>query len=129
MSKNNKLIRNLRNRINCSLKGLEKSESTKKLLGCTIEFFKEYLESKFTKGMTWENRGLYGWHIDHIKPCCSFDLSDPEQQKVCFHYTNLQPLWATTKIAITYGENSSYVGNLEKRNKELRRHNAILDKQ
>ena len=44
--------------------------------------------------MTWENHGRYGWHIDHIMPCSSFDLTDPEQQKKCFHYTNLQPLWA-----------------------------------
>jgi hypothetical protein len=44
--------------------------------------------------MTWENWALDGWHIDHIRPCCSFDLTDPEQQKKCFHYSNLQPLWA-----------------------------------
>ncbi len=51
--------------------------------------------------MSWENygkgdngRGMQEWHIDHIKPCASFDLSKPEQQKLCFNYTNLQPLWA-----------------------------------
>jgi len=43
--------------------------------------------------MTWENHGFDGWHVDHIKPCTSFDLTDLEQQKQCFHYTNLQPLW------------------------------------
>jgi len=65
------------------------------------------------KGMTWENRGKGGWHIDHVLPYASFDLSDPEQQKICFHYTNLQPLWATTAIAMSYGEGSEYVGNIE----------------
>ena len=46
--------------------------------------------------MTRKNYGL--WHVDHIKPCFSFDLTDPEQQKICFHYTNLQPLWALENI-------------------------------
>lgn len=44
--------------------------------------------------MSWENYGFYGWHIDHIKPCSKFDLTDPKQQEQCFHYSNLQPLWA-----------------------------------
>jgi hypothetical protein len=91
-----------------------KSNNTVKLLGCTIEHCLLYLESKFTKGMNWDNYGLKGWHIDHIKPCASFDLSKEEEQKKCFHYTNLQPLWATTEIAISYGECPDYVGNIEK---------------
>jgi hypothetical protein len=87
------------------------------LLGCSIEVFINHIESKFTKNMSWENYGKYGWHLDHIKPCSSFNLESEEEQKKCFHYTNLQPLWATTKIAMSYGEDSSYVGNLEKNNK------------
>jgi hypothetical protein len=51
-----------------------------------------HLEHQFKDGMTWDNHGE--WHIDHIKPCVQFDLTDPEQQKECFHYTNMQPLWA-----------------------------------
>lgn len=90
---------------------------TLELLGCDYEYLKIYIESKFTKGMTWENRGKYGWHIDHIKPCSSFNLQDPEQQKLCFHYTNLQPLWGTTEIAVSYGESENYIGNIEKGNK------------
>jgi hypothetical protein len=58
------------------------------LLGCSIEALKEYLEFKFKRGMRWDNYG--DWHIDHILPCCSFDLSNPEQQRQCFHWTNLQ---------------------------------------
>lgn len=65
-------------------------------LGCTVEFFKNYIESLFTEGMTWDNwgSGEGKWQLDEIKPCAAFDLSDPEQYKACFHYTNCQPLWA-----------------------------------
>jgi len=82
----------LRRRIWAALKGICKSKSTTKLIGCSIKQLKNYLESKFTKGMSWKNYGK--WHIDHIKPCASFDLSKLSEQKKCFHYTNLQPLWA-----------------------------------
>ncbi len=71
-----------------------KTRSTLELIGCSVEDLMSHLESKFVPGMTWENRGLYGWHIDHIQPCASFDLTDINQQKQCFHFSNLQPLWA-----------------------------------
>jgi hypothetical protein len=64
------------------------------LLGCSINDCKTHIESKFKLGMTWENYGHKTWHIDHIIPYSFFDLSDEEQVKKCFHYTNLQPLWA-----------------------------------
>ena len=63
------------------------------LLGCDRAFLIKWLEKQFKPGMSWENYGVFGWHIDHIRPCASFDLSDPKQQSECFHYTNLQPLW------------------------------------
>ncbi len=69
-----------------------KTRSVSKLIGCTIDEFAHHLEMQFVDGMSWENQGA--WHIDHIRPCASFDLSDPEQQRVCFDYRNLQPLWA-----------------------------------
>ena len=81
----------LRNRIHAVLHGTYKSQRTMKLLGCSMEYFLKYMESRFIGGMTWENMGE--WHIDHIRPCASFDLSIPEQQRMCFHHTNLQPLW------------------------------------
>lgn len=90
-----RLGKRLRDRIRQAIrvnKG-KKSMTTEKLTGCTFEFLKNYLEKKFKKNMTWENYGE--WHIDHIVPCSSFDLTKTDEQKRCFHYTNLQPLWAT----------------------------------
>ena len=68
-----------------------KKHSALTLLGCTMEELESHLESKFRDGMTWDNKGSY-WEVDHKLPCASFDLTDPDQQKLCFHYTNLQPL-------------------------------------
>lgn len=112
-----RLFANLRSRISVEIKkdnGI-KSKRSIELIGCSIEFLRKYLEKQFESDMTWENRGFYGWHIDHIIPCVRFDLTDLEQQKKCFHYTNLQPLWATTEIAKKYGSNS--IGNLNKGSK------------
>ncbi len=75
----------------------QKSAPTLDLLGCKWDFFLNWLESKFQPGMSWENRSQ--WHIDHIIPCCAFNLADPEQQRKCFHYTNLQPLWARENLS------------------------------
>lgn len=73
----------------------EKAYRSMELLGCTIEQIRDHLESQFTEGMTWDNMGRGGWHIDHIIPCAFFDLTKPSHQKVCFNYQNLQPLWAS----------------------------------
>lgn len=67
-----------------------------RLLGCELSELVRHLESKFLPGMSWENRSQ--WHVDHIKPLCTFDLTKPEQQAVAFHYTNLQPLWAIDNL-------------------------------
>jgi hypothetical protein len=75
-----------------------KGDKTIDLVGCTVAEFRDWLESKFLPGMTWENRGRHGWHIDHIIPLAKFDLSDPTQQAAAFHYTNLQPLWAKDNL-------------------------------
>lgn len=71
-----------------------KSQSTFELLGCSLDELKSHLEALFTEGMNWDNYGHDGWHIDHRVPCAAFNLLDPEEQKKCFHYSNLQPLWA-----------------------------------
>lgn len=68
------------------------------LLGCSVEHLKHHLESLFTKGMSWDNYGVKGWHIDHIIPCSAFDMTDENQQKICFHYRNLRPMWARQNL-------------------------------
>lgn len=73
-----------------------KAVRTMELIGCSIKHLRAHLEQQFTDGMSWDNYG--DWHIDHIKPCAAFDLADPEQQRECFHYTNLQPLWAVDNL-------------------------------
>lgn len=91
------LTEKLRNRLRGALKrdNATKCETTKELLGCDIQFFKKYIEDKFVDGMDWENKNF---HIDHIIPCSSFDLTKDENQKICFHYTNLQPLFPIDNI-------------------------------
>lgn len=77
--------------------GAKKSGSTEKLLGCPLWHLMAHFDFLFKPGMTWANHGPV-WHIDHIKPCAKFDLTDPEQQKACFHWTNLQPLFAEENL-------------------------------
>ena len=94
-----KLTKILRSRLRSALrrKNAYKSNSTKELLGCDFKFLKNYIETKFTPDMSWDKMGSK-IHIDHIKPCCSFDLTKEEEQRKCFHYSNLQPLWARDNL-------------------------------
>lgn len=89
----------LRNRIVQALRRNVKSASTRCLLGCSIAKLKQHLESQFLRGMSWKNHNAKGWHIDHKIPCSVFDLSRPDHQRACFHYTNLQPLWAFDNLS------------------------------
>jgi hypothetical protein len=93
---NFRILSYLRGRVYRALMGYSKAAKTKELLGCSIEELRAHIESKFLKGMTWDNYGQ--WHMDHIIPCCSFNMSIPEEQRRCFHFTNLQPLWAIDNI-------------------------------
>jgi hypothetical protein len=88
---------NLRARIRDLLKrsGTYKTNTTLDYLGCSLAQFKAHLQSKFKKGMTWKNQGRYGWHVDHIIPCASFDLTKEDERRKCFHWSNHQPLWAS----------------------------------
>ena len=91
-----KLTCSIRVRMWRVLKRNSKAAHTLELLGCSPIKFKEHLELQFKPNMSWDNYGK--WHIDHIIPCCTFDLSKNEEQKKCFHYTNLQPLWAIDNL-------------------------------
>jgi hypothetical protein len=93
----------LRGRIGVALRkaraGGLKGGSAVRDLGCSIEQLVCYLQDRFQPGMTWGNAGYYGWHIDHIRPLSSFDLTDRAQFLEAAHYTNLQPLWAWDNLS------------------------------
>lgn len=92
-----RLIRNIERRIDDALNGERRAAPITVLLGIDkktnpLDFFWEYMEKRLRSGMTKKNYGK--WQVDHIRPCATFDLSISEEQMRCFHYTNLQPLWA-----------------------------------
>ena len=79
------------------LKRKERHSSPVLCLGCSIDHLKKHLSSLFKEGMTFENHGE--WHLDHILPLSSFNLTDKDQYKKACHYTNLQPLWAFDNLS------------------------------
>lgn len=86
-----RMIVQIRNRLKKTLD--RKLGNIEPIIGCSPAYLQLHLESQFQPGMTWDNHGQFGWHIDHIIPLSSFDLTDEEQLKKACHYTNLQPLW------------------------------------
>jgi len=92
-----RIASNLRSRLYCAIRFGEKKGSAVMDLGCSIKELMKHLETKFDNKMTWDNYGR--WHIDHIIPLCSFDLTDETQLKVACHYLNLQPLWAQDNLS------------------------------
>ena len=93
---NARIADNLRSRLSHCVVRDSKSPSAVRDLGCSIDFLKGYLASKFQTGMSWDNYGE--WHIDHIKPLSKFNLKDRQRLLEAIHYTNLQPLWAIDNI-------------------------------
>jgi len=94
---NFKLKHTLRGKLRKLVSGKNKTNSALFYLGISVEEFKLNLEKKFYGGMTWDNYGTL-WHIDHIMPCKSFDLTLEENRQKCFHHTNLQPLLAVDNL-------------------------------
>lgn len=90
-----RLIKNARTRISKALKG--QSIRSIKLIDCNIQFLKDWLQSNFNENMTLENYGTY-WHMDHVIPCSHFDLTNEDEIRDCFRWTNLQPMLASENI-------------------------------
>lgn len=93
------LARAIRRRLYMARKAQCKSGKTLEHLGCSWAELKLHLESQFQEGMTWDNYGQGGWHIDHIQPLCAFDLTREEDLRIVCHYSNLRPLWQCDNIA------------------------------
>lgn len=94
----NALRQSVRRRIR-AIQGGDKAGSGVEDLGCSIEFFQKYIESLWQPGQTWENWSKWGWHIDHIKPLASFDLTNREQLLEVCNYKNLRPMWWNDNIS------------------------------
>ena len=92
-----KIRSNLSRRLRKALKGQHKVYKTIKGLDCSIATFKLYIENQFEEGMTWDNYGE--WHLDHVLPLASYDLTDEEQFLEAANWLNYQPLWAKDNIA------------------------------
>lgn len=102
-------------RVRLALRGIAKASRTVDLLGCDIASFIAHLESQWTPGMNWSNYGAGPdkWVIDHIKPCAAFDLRNPIEQSVCFHYSNLRPCWYLENLS----KSSRWNGKLHRYNR------------
>jgi len=98
------LKRIIRRRISMAAKRINKTGSSVKDLGCSIEDLRKHLESQFKSNMTWDNYGVGGWEIDHIRPLSGFDLSNREEFLVACNYVNLQPLWKKDHMIKTHNE-------------------------
>jgi len=93
-----KILHNTRTRITKFLKNKSKNIITTELLGCTSKFLKKWLEFQFNSEMSWDNYGIY-WHIDHVIPCNSFDVTDFDELQKCFNWKNLRPLECSKNIS------------------------------
>jgi hypothetical protein len=95
-----RIMRNLKSRFAFGFKNNYKKSSLFNYLGCTVQELKIHLESQFKEGMSWNNYGNKegNWSIDHVLPCSSFDHSDEEEIKKCWHYSNMQPMWHIENI-------------------------------
>ena len=92
---NYKISVTCRNRIKKLIKGVHKTST---LIDCEKDLLMKWFEKNFSEGMTFENHGTF-WHIDHVIPCKHFNLTDDKELKMCFHWSNLQPLKAEVNLS------------------------------
>lgn len=95
--------------------GAIKDKKSMEYFGCTKAFLIEHIAKQFQPGMTWANHGNRTWHIDHIKPLCCFDMTNPEEVKAALHYTNVQPLWAKDNLTKSKSVAPAASNNLSER--------------
>jgi len=98
---NHQIAEKLRNRIRGAIKrsNIDKIGSAVNDLGCSLEKFKLWVEMHWTEGMSWNNYNFYGWHLDHIKPLSSFNLSNRKEFLEACHFTNIQPMWMKDNLS------------------------------
>ncbi len=93
-----KIAANIRSKISAIVAGRYKKSTSMTYIGCSFEELKIHLENQFSPNMNWDNYGMYGWHIDHILPLSSFDLSVESNLYRAWHFSNLRPLWSTDNL-------------------------------
>ncbi len=93
-----RMLKSLRVRLKDALNGNVKADKTLNLLGCDMNYFRKWIEYQFMDNIMWDNYGSH-WHLDHVKPCASFNLSVVEEQKQCFHWSNIRPLEKSENMA------------------------------
>jgi hypothetical protein len=111
-----RLACNTRARVSRSLRRWVEGEHphTLSLIGCDWDKLGVHLESLFVEGMTWDNMGKGGWHIDHYVPINYFDLDSENKQRICFNYLNLRPLWEKENLSKHDSLPSDYLEHIQK---------------
>lgn len=114
----------LRSKVHKMLHG--QATSYQNLIGCDIDFFKKWIEFRFSNEMSWTNFGTY-WHIDHIIPINAFNFRNENDKRICFHWTNLQPLEAKANMSKSDTfQMHYYMNNLVNVNRFNKIHNQFL---
>jgi hypothetical protein len=93
-----RILSTLRGRVYKALRSTKKTDNTINLIGCSIEFFMNWLQHQFDSKMSWDNYGDY-WQIDHVIPCSHFNMTNEQEQFKCFNWKNCRPLESTKNLS------------------------------